>query len=159
MGVRGARARWRRPSSVQVQARFFVTTAHWELFAGTGCPLSTDASAADDAGGFIHASVFDSGFDTSETSNRPKNNYQRAERVKNLTMASFLASSGTVLQGQRLSANRSQQCAARRSVAVTASHRVDKFSKNDVIVSPSILSANFSKLGEQVRPLVAFGSV
>ena len=35
---------------------------------------------------------------------------------------------------------------------MTASHRVDKFSKNDVIVSPSILSANFSKLGEQVRP-------
>ena len=35
---------------------------------------------------------------------------------------------------------------------MTASHRVDKFSKNDVIVSPSILSANFAKLGEQVRP-------
>jgi hypothetical protein len=34
---------------------------------------------------------------------------------------------------------------------VTASHRVDRFSKNDVIVSPSILSANFAKLGEQVR--------
>lgn len=28
--------------------------------------------------------------------------------------------------------------------------RVDKFSKSDIIVSPSILSANFSKLGEQV---------
>lgn len=33
---------------------------------------------------------------------------------------------------------------------VTASSRVDKFSKSDIIVSPSILSANFSKLGEQV---------
>lgn len=28
---------------------------------------------------------------------------------------------------------------------------MDKFSKDDIIVSPSILSANFSKLGEQVR--------
>lgn len=33
---------------------------------------------------------------------------------------------------------------------VKASARVDKFSKSDIIVSPSILSANFSKLGEQV---------
>jgi ribulose-phosphate 3-epimerase len=34
---------------------------------------------------------------------------------------------------------------------VKASARVDKSSKNDIIVSPSILSANFAKLGEQVR--------
>lgn len=33
---------------------------------------------------------------------------------------------------------------------VKASARVDKFSKSDIIVSPSILSANFAKLGEQV---------
>lgn len=33
---------------------------------------------------------------------------------------------------------------------VKATSRVDKFLKTDVIVSPSILSANFSKLGEQV---------
>ena len=39
----------------------------------------------------------------------------------------------------------------RTSVRVAASSRVDQFSKSDVIVSPSILSANFSKLGEQVR--------
>jgi ribulose-phosphate 3-epimerase len=36
---------------------------------------------------------------------------------------------------------------------VKASARVDKFSKNDIIVSPSILSANFAKLGEQVMLL------
>jgi hypothetical protein len=30
---------------------------------------------------------------------------------------------------------------------------VDKCSKNDIIVSPSILSANFSKLGDEVREL------
>ena len=126
------------------------------LFAGIDRPLSTTASAAHDEGDFIHASVFDYSCDESATSVEPKPNKQRAEHVKNLTMASFLASSGTVLQGQRLSANRSQQCAARRSVAVTASHRVDKFSKNDVIVSPSILSADFAKLGEQVRPPDSF---
>lgn len=39
---------------------------------------------------------------------------------------------------------------ARRAVTVRAS-RVDQSSKNDIIVSPSILSANFSKLGEEVR--------
>uniref|UniRef100_A0A0D6QRS8 ribulose-phosphate 3-epimerase n=1 Tax=Araucaria cunninghamii TaxID=56994 RepID=A0A0D6QRS8_ARACU len=36
-------------------------------------------------------------------------------------------------------------------MTVKASSRVDKFSKTDIIVSPSILSANFSKLGEQVK--------
>jgi ribulose-phosphate 3-epimerase len=39
-------------------------------------------------------------------------------------------------------------------MTVKASARVDKFSKSDIIVSPSILSANFSKLGEQVSGLV-----
>ena len=39
----------------------------------------------------------------------------------------------------------------RKSISVVkASARVDKFSKSDIIVSPSILSANFAKLGEQV---------
>ena len=42
--------------------------------------------------------------------------------------------------------------AARASVKVSATHRVDGFSKSDIIVSPSILSANFAKLGEQVIP-------
>eukprot|EP00270_Netrium_digitus_P016208 TRINITY_DN5791_c0_g2_i1.p1 TRINITY_DN5791_c0_g2~~TRINITY_DN5791_c0_g2_i1.p1 ORF type:complete len:318 (-),score=77.43 TRINITY_DN5791_c0_g2_i1:195-1031(-) len=40
---------------------------------------------------------------------------------------------------------------SRGAVKVSASSRVDKFSKSDIIVSPSILSANFSKLGEQVK--------
>ncbi|KAJ4900316.1 D-ribulose-5-phosphate-3-epimerase [Raphanus sativus] len=34
---------------------------------------------------------------------------------------------------------------------VKATARVDKYSKSDIIVSPSILSANFAKLGEQVK--------
>ncbi|CAM0146725.1 unnamed protein product [Urochloa decumbens] len=38
----------------------------------------------------------------------------------------------------------------RKAFQVRASARVDKFSKNDIIVSPSILSANFAKLGEQM---------
>lgn len=37
-----------------------------------------------------------------------------------------------------------------RTVKVAATSRVDKCSKNDIIVSPSILSANFSRLGEDV---------
>ncbi|KAK6128139.1 hypothetical protein DH2020_038117 [Rehmannia glutinosa] len=36
-------------------------------------------------------------------------------------------------------------------IVVKATSRVDKYSKSDIIVSPSILSANFSKLGEQVK--------
>jgi len=38
----------------------------------------------------------------------------------------------------------------RSAVRVQANARVDRSSKNDIIVSPSILSADFSKLGEQV---------
>ncbi|CAI0431570.1 unnamed protein product [Linum tenue] len=38
-----------------------------------------------------------------------------------------------------------------------ATSRVDKFSKSDIIVSPSILSANFAKLGEQVKAVEEAG--
>ena len=41
---------------------------------------------------------------------------------------------------------------------VKASSRVDRFSKSDIIVSPSILSANFAKLGEQVKAVELAGS-
>ncbi|KAL4443571.1 hypothetical protein ABPG75_011308 [Micractinium tetrahymenae] len=41
----------------------------------------------------------------------------------------------------------------RTSVRVQARVSVDSFSKDDVIVSPSILSANFAKLGEQVQAI------
>jgi ribulose-phosphate 3-epimerase len=47
--------------------------------------------------------------------------------------------------------------APRKAFQVRASARVDKFSKNDIIVSPSILSANFSKLGEQVKAVEVAG--
>ena len=40
---------------------------------------------------------------------------------------------------------------------VVKASRVDKFSKSDIIVSPSILSANFSKLGEQVKAVEVAG--
>ena len=40
---------------------------------------------------------------------------------------------------------------------VKAASRVDKFSKSDIIVSPSILSANFAKLGEQVKAVELAG--
>ncbi|KAK4362249.1 hypothetical protein RND71_017490 [Anisodus tanguticus] len=45
----------------------------------------------------------------------------------------------------------------RVQTVVKASARVDKFSKSDIIVSPSILSANFSKLGEQVKAVEQAG--
>ncbi|XP_060205057.1 ribulose-phosphate 3-epimerase, chloroplastic [Lycium barbarum] len=45
----------------------------------------------------------------------------------------------------------------RVQTVVKASARVDNFSKSDIIVSPSILSANFSKLGEQVKAVEQAG--
>jgi ribulose-phosphate 3-epimerase len=39
---------------------------------------------------------------------------------------------------------------SRKAFQVRASARVDKFSKSDIIVSPSILSANFAELGDEV---------
>lgn len=46
----------------------------------------------------------------------------------------------------------------RRAIrTVVKASRVDKFSKSDIIVSPSILSANFAKLGEQVKAIDAAG--
>jgi len=57
----------------------------------------------------------------------------------------------------------------RRSVATTsgrttttmpvvqANARVDRYSKSDIIVSPSILSANFAKLGEQIKAVEEAG--
>jgi hypothetical protein len=64
------------------------------------------------------------------------------------TMSNFTMSS---MQGQQLASSRPlcRGRAGRGSVRVMA-NRVDKFLKSDVIVSPSILSANFAKLGEQV---------
>jgi len=47
-------------------------------------------------------------------------------------------------------ARSSARPAARRAVKVFATSRVDQFSENDIIVSPSILSADFAKLGEEV---------
>ncbi|AQL09393.1 Ribulose-phosphate 3-epimerase [Zea mays] len=45
----------------------------------------------------------------------------------------------------------------RKAFQVRASARVDKFSKSDIIVSPSILSANFAKLGDQVKAVEVAG--
>jgi ribulose-phosphate 3-epimerase len=39
----------------------------------------------------------------------------------------------------------------RSAVAVKATARVDRSKKSDIIVSPSILSADFSRLGDEVR--------
>ncbi|PHU24062.1 Ribulose-phosphate 3-epimerase, chloroplastic [Capsicum chinense] len=63
------------------------------------------------------------------------------------------------LQKSSSSSNPNSLTFTRRKVqtVVKASSRVDKFSKSDIIVSPSILSANFSKLGEQVKAVEEAG--
>lgn len=65
-------------------------------------------------------------------------------------MQSALSSKCGLLHAQRSQCVRPQ---GRRSVTTQASSRVDRFSKKDIIVSPSILSANFSKLGEQIQAI------
>jgi ribulose-phosphate 3-epimerase len=65
---------------------------------------------------------------------------------------------GKVLGGQRLAASPLCRTPIRRgTVSTQASSRVDRFSKKDIIVSPSILSADFAKLGEQVKAVEEAG--
>ncbi|CAN1312454.1 Ribulose-phosphate 3-epimerase, chloroplastic (Fragment) [Linum perenne] len=79
------------------------------------------------------------------------------------TASSFCSSQINGLQGnlriQRTSHNLRYLLALRRRAdfAVKAMSRVDKFSKSDIIVSPSILSANFAKLGDQVKAVEMAG--
>ncbi|KAK3440237.1 hypothetical protein EUGRSUZ_B00532 [Eucalyptus grandis] len=63
------------------------------------------------------------------------------------------------LELRRSSLRRPSNVAFTRKIqtVVKASSRVDKFSKSDIIVSPSILSANFSKLGDQVKAVELAG--
>lgn len=48
-------------------------------------------------------------------------------------------------------------CTRKAIRTVVKASRVDKFSKTDIIVSPSILSAKFAKLGEQVKAVELAG--
>jgi ribulose-phosphate 3-epimerase len=47
---------------------------------------------------------------------------------------------------------------ARQSVRVSANSKVDACDKNSIIVSPSILSANFAKLGEEIQAIDKAGA-
>jgi len=63
---------------------------------------------------------------------------------------------------KQLAARPSATCVrpnSRRSLKVAATSRVDSFSKNDIIVSPSILSADFARLGEEASIIVVYCSV
>ncbi|KAG9129526.1 hypothetical protein Leryth_013103 [Lithospermum erythrorhizon] len=60
-------------------------------------------------------------------------------------------------KGHSLSNSKSLTFTRRKYQTVVKASRVDKFSKSDIIVSPSILSANFSKLGEQVKAVEVAG--
>ncbi|XP_023763675.1 ribulose-phosphate 3-epimerase, chloroplastic [Lactuca sativa] len=80
-------------------------------------------------------------------------------------MATATLGSSTLIQSQingfikpSISQCNTLSC-TRRAIrtVVKASSRVDRFSKSDIIVSPSILSANFSKLGEQVKAVEVAG--
>jgi len=50
-------------------------------------------------------------------------------------------------------AARTTRPTSRSAVKVLASSRVDRTPKTEIVVSPSILSANFSKLGEEVKAI------
>ncbi len=49
---------------------------------------------------------------------------------------------------------RSATCSRRSAVKVQATSRVDRSKKSDIIVSPSILSANFATLGAEVSAMM-----
>lgn len=75
------------------------------------------------------------------------------------TLQSQIGGLGGGLPLRRSSLRRPTNVAFTRKVqtVVKASARVDKYSKSDIIVSPSILSANFSKLGDQVKAVELAG--
>jgi hypothetical protein len=58
---------------------------------------------------------------------------------------------------RRLAQQARKVAPTRRALLVRAGAERVTQSKDDVIVSPSILSANFARLGEQVCPRVAGG--
>ncbi|XP_031404975.1 ribulose-phosphate 3-epimerase, chloroplastic [Punica granatum] len=76
------------------------------------------------------------------------------------TLQSQITGFGGGLKLQKLSFGRPSTVTITRKkvqTVVRATSRVDKFSKGDIIVSPSILSANFAKLGEQVKAVELAG--
>jgi hypothetical protein len=70
------------------------------------------------------------------------------------TMSAISANSAVfarkALAGQSVAAKR-QAVKSKAAFSVSANARVDACDKNSVIVSPSILSANFATLGAEVR--------
>lgn len=84
------------------------------------------------------------------------------------TMSAFAAmqtastSKTSLLTGQPIrQARKATFASGRSSLTVRASgngSRVDKFDKHSIIVSPSILSADFAKLGEQIKAVEAAGA-
>ncbi|PKA59363.1 Ribulose-phosphate 3-epimerase, chloroplastic [Apostasia shenzhenica] len=58
---------------------------------------------------------------------------------------------------RRIAWQKALQARRKFHATVKASSRVDRFSKSDIIVSPSILSANFARLGEQIKAVEVAG--
>ncbi|KAL1566336.1 ribulose-phosphate 3-epimerase [Salvia divinorum] len=83
-----------------------------------------------------------------------------ASAAASLCSSALIQSVSGGIKGQKLSlATPTSLISTRRRSrgVVKATARVDKFSKSDIIVSPSILSANFAKLGEQVKAVEVAG--
>lgn len=59
----------------------------------------------------------------------------------------------SAFQKNCLKSSTARSGASRKAVRVQATHRVDRSSKKDIIVSPSILSADFARLGEEIRAI------
>ncbi|KAL0421923.1 UNVERIFIED_CONTAM: Ribulose-phosphate 3-epimerase, chloroplastic [Sesamum latifolium] len=81
-----------------------------------------------------------------------------ASAAASLCSSTLVQSVGGGLKAQNSSfSSPSSLTFTRKKTVVKATSRVDKFSKSAVIVSPSILSANFAKLGEQVKAVELAG--
>lgn len=72
----------------------------------------------------------------------------RVELRPTFTMQSAMMTKNALRAG---ATSKSAGARGRASVRVLATSRVDRCSKSEIMVAPSILSANFARLGEQVR--------
>ncbi|CAG9462205.1 unnamed protein product [Pedinophyceae sp. YPF-701] len=70
----------------------------------------------------------------------------------------MLSAMNASLAGSKVVVKTSARRAARTQVKAVANARVDACDKNSVIVSPSILSADFAKLGDEVRAIDQAGA-
>jgi hypothetical protein len=94
----------------------------------------------------------------------PTNTIRRIPDRRHFPIASthrtepYTCSTMALLASRSLKAAGRTAPARRTAVRVQASSRVDRYSKNDIIVSPSILSADFSRLGDEASVGLAWAA-